>query len=395
MHLRERSESIAHAPTVDEVDRISVIADPVIRNLQITQCYWELSSAMARLVRSGANWCTFATWASRQAGSTIRHEDLARAFEGFAGRSPEIAGLLETAISAGSILVEERDVVALRETLRRILKPGAAFRRAGDAVARGNQKVFEEIGREFARYLATFASDTALDADKTARFCASLRPGEPPGGQRLLSDAFTAYSQARFHPDAKTKTELTFLANILIGLHEQTRLQPEIAQALNAPSGVVEELKPRILGLLLPSLWLRLRRTVARLLGRKLPLDGAIDRLAGCVQDQVRQVTTGSVMVLRVSGEVVPLGSDVQAEFPQTLKAITNARVNEVLRRIDATRDSLADSGATDWSDFEQRMHFIVDFFRAWHERPTLFDAPFSPDQTAVLKAGRLPAGPL
>jgi hypothetical protein len=36
-------------------------------------------------------------------------------------------------------------------------------------------------------------------------------------------------------------------------------------------------------------------------------------------------------------------------------------------------------------------VHFIADFFRAWHERPELFDAPFSPAQTTALKAGRVP----
>ena len=49
--------------------------DPVLRNLEITHCYWRLAQAVARRTGVGANWCTFATWASRQAGSTIRGED--------------------------------------------------------------------------------------------------------------------------------------------------------------------------------------------------------------------------------------------------------------------------------------------------------------------------------
>jgi hypothetical protein len=43
-----------------------------------------------------------------------------------------------------------------RKTILRAINPGAAFARAGDAVARGNKKVFEEIGREFARVLGDF-----------------------------------------------------------------------------------------------------------------------------------------------------------------------------------------------------------------------------------------------
>ena len=69
-------------PTVADVERIAALGDPVLRNLQITQCYCELSRLFA--ARTGgepANWCTFATWASKQAGQTIRKEDLRRAFE--------------------------------------------------------------------------------------------------------------------------------------------------------------------------------------------------------------------------------------------------------------------------------------------------------------------------
>src|SRR5512133_3804072 len=51
--------------------------DPVMRNLEITECYSRLASAFAASSGGpGANWCTYATWASRQAGETIRGEDL-------------------------------------------------------------------------------------------------------------------------------------------------------------------------------------------------------------------------------------------------------------------------------------------------------------------------------
>lgn len=36
----------ASAPTVVDVDRIAAVSDPVVRNLQITQCYHELARAM-------------------------------------------------------------------------------------------------------------------------------------------------------------------------------------------------------------------------------------------------------------------------------------------------------------------------------------------------------------
>jgi hypothetical protein len=62
--------------TTNDVRRIAAIANPVIRNLEITQCYSRLAAAFAARGGEGANWCTYATWASRQAGRTIRGEDL-------------------------------------------------------------------------------------------------------------------------------------------------------------------------------------------------------------------------------------------------------------------------------------------------------------------------------
>jgi len=67
-------------PTIADVERISVISNPVVRNLNITQCYYELSKAMGELIGINPNWCTFAVWASKQAGQSIRREDITRTF---------------------------------------------------------------------------------------------------------------------------------------------------------------------------------------------------------------------------------------------------------------------------------------------------------------------------
>src|SRR3954465_13718197 len=64
------------APFEAEIMRVCTIANPVIRNLEITHCYARLSEAVVQRTGPRANWCTFATWASRQAGRTIRSEDL-------------------------------------------------------------------------------------------------------------------------------------------------------------------------------------------------------------------------------------------------------------------------------------------------------------------------------
>ena len=58
----------------------------------------------------------------------------------------------------------------------RLHTPFDAVELASDAVARGNRKVFEEIGFEFARWLEA--------DDLRAAFLAGLRDGDPPDGQR-------------------------------------------------------------------------------------------------------------------------------------------------------------------------------------------------------------------
>ena len=56
------------APLPQEVIQIAALRDPVLRNLRITECYHRISAAFAARTGRCANWCTFALWASRQAG---------------------------------------------------------------------------------------------------------------------------------------------------------------------------------------------------------------------------------------------------------------------------------------------------------------------------------------
>lgn len=380
-------------PTLSEVDAIAAIGDPVIRNLRITQCYHELSSAVAAHVAPGANWCTFATWASRQAGQTIRGEDFSRAARDVLG-SPEIAELVDRIVrlAVNAIGASARDSTIA--TIHRVLDPEAALRRAADAVAVGNRKVFMEIGREFARWLATAAPTDAPDDSRTAVFCEALRPGEPPDGQRLLREAFSAYAQACRAPNAGERAAILFLGNLLIGLHEQTRLQPEIRASLDAAIDT-DAVRAALLPLVLPGAWLRIRAQVARLTGRPLPADVAIDALISAVRRRLRLVLTELLMTLRLPGTVVRLGSDVGGTFPPELRDITHPPLTALLTRIDPTPNAPARSGAADWTDLAERMHFIADLFRCWHARPELFTPPYNTEQVAAMRAGRRPSGEL
>jgi hypothetical protein len=334
-------------PTVDEIDRIARLGDPILRNLQITQCYYEISSSVAGLTGHSANWCTFATWASKQAGQTIRQEDLIRAFEERFYLSDEISTAVEGIAGNLKRIGAKLHAEVPRKAMLRPLNPGAAFARAGDAVARGNRKVFEEIGREFARFLEFFGEQTHFEPAKTARFCAGLRAGEPPDGQRLLSQAFTSYCEARFQT-GQEKAELMLLANISAGFHEQIRLQPEIAEALNAALDNTAELKRNLMAVLLPEFYVRARAKVLR--HQTAYFDAAFARFIREVNRLIREVITDHLMTLHLAGpEVLRLGRDLHGTFPQQLAQIRNSELREMLERVDITSNSLENSGAKDW----------------------------------------------
>jgi hypothetical protein len=385
------------APTVADVVRIATLTDPVLRNLQITQCYHELAAAMAGLSGPGANWCAVATWASKQAGQSIRKEDLQRALQRRLRASPAAGSAAQAMAAAGQEIAGEegRSVSGAVEALWDALNPAAAFERTAAAVARGNRKVFEEIGYQFARFLALFA-DGQPDEHRLAAMIDGLRSGDPPEGQQFLGQAFTHYHRALAAGDAKTKAELLLLANLEIGFHEQTRLQPEIVEAMNAPIYDPRLLRRRLVAELFPDPGARLRYVLAGLAGRARPLLQARDHLADEATRIGRLVVTERMMTLSMpDGQTLQLGRDLPGDFPDLLRTVDLPELAALLQQVDPTPDSPAATGAADWGSLSERMHFIADLFRAYHLDSHLFNPPFSPAQVAQLTEDRLPQGEL
>ena len=325
--------------TVEEVGRIAGLRDPVIRNLQITECYARLAAGVGA---GGANWCTFATWASKQAGCTIRGEDLDAAVRRELG---EGASLLHPIRSFWRWLLR-RGLLDRESRLGRVVwrlhTPFDAFELASDAVARGNRKVFEEIGLQFARYVS-------LDF---GTFMEGLHDPD-------LRAAFTHLEGGRATGDR----ELIVLANLEIGLHEQQRLQPEIREALDAATAPSQPLVVRLFG------W---------------PLQRQLTRLS-------REVITSSFMVLTFPGIALALSRHL--DLP--LSEATNPELAALIARFEPVPPAVDNCGAHDWSDLDQRMHYISHLFRAYDTHADLADPPFTPAQVKLIQAGRLPDGAL
>jgi hypothetical protein len=414
------------APSVDDVRRIAAIANPVIRNLEITHCYSRLAAALAARSGEGANWCTYATWASRQAGRTIRGEDPLERLERRLGEGRWLLHPIRTLsrrLLRRGLFFRETRIGRLTAELH---TPFDAFERASDSVARGNLKVFEEIGLEFARYLHECAPDApaqgavcgaaiqdvpalpvrpseptgrhtrnenlAAESPAFQRFLDRLRPGEPPDGQRYLRQAFARYERRRLERDPKARAELSVLANLEIGLHEQMRLQPEIRQALDAAYATHEDLGRRALEALFPSAarwWSVLEGPAAALAGVVAAgMQRAASRLA-------REVITESFMVLSLPGRVLALGTHLADAYPEALREPADAELTELLARFEPVPPAPDDCGARDWSDLHQRMHYIVHLFCAFHLREELSRPPFTPEQVASFSGGVVQDGEL
>lgn len=381
---------MTRAPTVEEVRRIAAIADPVVRNLQITHCYWRLSEAFAARGGEGANWCTYATWASRQAGRTIRGEDL---LERLARKLGERRWLLHPIATLWRRLLRRglfRRETRIGRLTAALHTPFDAFERASEAVARGNLRVFEEIGLEFARWIHDCPPDAGPEASR--RFLERLRPGDPPEGQRYLRQAFARYERSRLERDPKARAELAVLASLEIGFHEQSRLQPEIRAALDTAYATQKDLGRRALEALFPSSrrwWAVLRRPAAAAVGVVAAgAQRAASRLA-------REVITESFLVLSLPGRVLMLGTHLTDAYPETLREPADAELRDLLARFEPVAPEPDDCGARDWSDLDQRMHYIVHLFCAFHLRDELSRPPFTSEQVTSFSRGVVPDGEL
>jgi hypothetical protein len=366
-------------PSAADVDATASIAEPILRNLRITVAYAQLSSAFARWLPGGANWCTFATWASLQAGHTIRKEDLARVVADRVRMHLERRPIIGRAHRVFGVSVER-----LSALVGEVSQGLPGIDRASDQVAVGNRKVFEEIGREFARFLDE-------DGASTEAFTRGLRGGPASRRSGTVAARLRHLRGCASARDATARAQLLLLANVQIGLHEQTRLQPEIRGAMDAALLDVADTRRRILD--------RLDEVIAAgPLGRvhtgegRLLLNAVADEVAEVLRLVARVVITDHLMSIGLPhGRTLRLGADAATGFPASLSRLTNPDLVSLLREYDATRDTPLGSAAVDWSVLPQRLHFIADFFRGYQEDPSLVEPPFDPEQLRAIVDERVP----
>lgn len=304
--------------------------DALEANRLITQAHHELGLLLDDVLGpdAGPNFHTWAVWGSREAGKTIGRKDIGGLTAWSGGLGAVIGFTLGLVAGLSPFLVAILTAIPTAGITKLFLD------RASRHISHGNRIVLEEIGGATIEFLA------ALDAgdDDAEQLTARLEPGPTDrGGQDLLRRAFGAYAQARHETDRNRRHQLVFAANCFAVKHEHIRLQHDIASSMPWP----------------------LRRIITRRL---------LDFWVGGEH-------------LHVAVDLEP--ADVPGQ-PRTAHPITLAElvVPQAIEAIDELRrperdDSLATSGAPDWSVFAHRMDYVVDLFRSRHLSPEVFADPY------------------
>lgn len=100
-------------------------------------------------------------------------------------------------------------------------------------------------------------------------------------------------------------------------------------------------------------------------------------------------------MVLALQGRVLALGTHLADAYPDELTKPSDPKLNALLARFEPVPPAFDDGGAHDWSDLDQRMHYIVHLFRVFHLNEQLSRPPFDPGQVATFTRGLIPEGEL
>jgi hypothetical protein len=356
-------------PLLGVIDAANAEPDPVLCNLRITLAHRMLSGLLQEITGAdaGANFHSWAVWGSKKAGVTVRQEDL----EGALRNAGRVAGVVGSMVGVACALLLTRAVLpgASGAAWASLGLLGAALGAAcgalaGRAIARwsraeasrlvlaGNRLVLDDIGRQTARFYATFQDRLPITADALAGFLDGLAPGPPErGGQDLLRSAFTQYARAANAKDPREKQQAAYYANCLAILNEHVKLQPYIRKSM-----------PFIV-----------RR---------------------CVTQRMLKFEIGPLS-LSVSEDVPPLQG---IACPPTLGEPLDPDLREFLdgpRGWDRRAETLADSGARDWTRIEDRMAYIVNLFRCFHLDGSTLVPPYDDAQMRAIEAGCVPSGRL
>ncbi len=402
-------QSINQMPTlVDRTEYIIGLDDqPILRNLLITQCYHDLAQAQLTHLFGPTNldWCHFATWASKTAGTFIRKDEILQLLLPKFIRLGELQNQLDQLNGRLTQLsLTPQKTLNVPELVEKITE------NISHQIMEGNLKVFAELGPLFAQMIHTFQGSQSYDQTILDQVIGPLAEGPTEdGGQDTLKKALTCYYKAMLTANTHERAQMMLLANGLIGLHEQIRLQSYIAGSLHAPiEDIIDEL-------------LRTSTTTNENLWVDPIIQESMNNIVTEIKKGWAKFATEVMMTMKVPNEILYLGRDLPALprkslYPPDLatadlpelktfvsqfarKALWLEKIKHWGRNVLVTlglRQPVAPfSGADDWTDLKQRMNYIVTLFRSRQQEPALTEPPFSETQHRAILDGQIPPGPL
>jgi hypothetical protein len=361
--------------------------DIVLRNLRITQGYRDLSIGMSLLLgNQNTNWATYASWASKTAGRSIRKEEIPR--------------ILKTLIVKRLALKDFFDPKKVNPEPNQKLDDSdimwnmyilGVIEDISKSIADGNLKVFEELAPIFSSFIFTFRDHKTPDQKELLRFLRQFKQGTTEeGGQDRIKEAFSRYYYSMFEKDRKKKAEMILLSNIQIGWHEQVRLQNAIEKAVTAPlnHGYEIVLADKLTGYT-PIFRNRFKRMIQKRLSENKENYQAF----------VKGMVT-SIMILETHEKKLLLSENVPKfsrfnAFPPDLRKIDDQKLVDAINTFDYDINSLKESRAKDWSNLEDRLGYIIDLFRTTQQTKKMFYPTFTKKQSKLIHKSIIPTGKL
>ena len=211
----------------DTVGEIAGMADPVLRNLCITQRYHEFAVALRDAgCGADATWCAFAVWASKTAGATIRGEVLPGRAKALLDDDSTQAALHQTNHGLAGRAMQK----LTHDHLGRVIEDVTGD--VSSQIAAGNVLVFRELAPIFTALVQGLGSEPVTQEALASAMAPALSALGTDADAATVAVAFDGYGRAPFAGSGRAALILD--ANILAVAHEQRRLQPAISGALNA-----------------------------------------------------------------------------------------------------------------------------------------------------------------
>lgn len=328
----------------DTWDRIQakvawVVAQPAspVRNMQITEAYREIGLLFQALTHSpnDANWPTISAWASSTVGVGIRKQLLPHWLDEILRGWPAwLRSLLKSRAKLVDYLFD--GILAI----------------CADYLSEGNRLVFDEIGSAYTAFGSFFAniSQQGPDAKRLAAYLGTFGPHQAP-----LAEAMQMYYQAMWrNVSAHNRTQIIFYANALVGLWEQTRLQPFIAAAF-------------------------LRNYTVRILGFNVSVP-----IAGTMTSVLMSLVFPPDDILWM-GDDLPERKDGR-EWPVGLSQLDWPGLNHTYLRYAPSANGRQGTAARDWTSLSQRMRYVWPMFRQRQDLAADWTCPvFSRQQVAQI----------